>query len=219
MAKINTILFDFDGTLMDTNALIIESWQHLFRTMGVQERTVEEITKTLGEPLLVTMKNWFPDVDISEYVSVYRDFHRARFEAGISLFPGMGELVVSLKEKGYKLGLVTSRMTWSTTLGLEKYKLKEYFDAIVTADDTDKHKPDPEPVYIALRKLNAKAEESIMIGDTKFDILSAKRAGVKSVLVDWSIVLSEADRVGENVPDHTIKSAEELHHILDGRYA
>jgi len=95
-------------------------------------------------------------------------------------------------------------MTWSTTLGLEKYKLKEYFDAIVTADDTDKHKPDPEPVYIALRKLNAKAEESIMIGDTKFDILSAKRAGVKSVLVDWSIVLSEAHRVGENVPDHTI---------------
>jgi len=215
MRKINTVLFDFDGTLMDTNSVIIESWRHMFRMMGVKEKPVEEIVKTLGEPLTLTMKNLFPGMDISEPVSIYRDFHRENYEESIKLFPGMGELVISLKEKGYKLGLVTSRMAWSTMLGLEKYKLKEYFDAIVTADDTDKHKPDPEPVNITLGKLGSKPEESILIGDTRFDVLCAGNAGVKSVLVAWSIALSEEERTGEYAPDYIINTAEELLQILN----
>jgi len=106
-------------------------------------------------------------------------------------------------------------MEWSTTLGLEKYKLKECFGAIVTADDTDKHKPDPEPVHIALEKLGSKAEESILIGDARFDVLCARNAGIKSVLVAWSIALSDEERAGEYAPDHVINTAEEVLQILD----
>jgi pyrophosphatase PpaX len=206
---INTVLFDFDGTLVDTNAVIIESWQHTFRTLEGKERPLEDIIKTLGEPLVVTMAKLFPHMDTSETIPIYRDFQRDNFIENVSLFPGMGELVVTLKRKGYKLGLVTSRMKRSTTLGLEKFKLKEYFDVIITADDTDKHKPDPEPVNIALEKLDSKAEESILIGDSRFDILCAKNAGVKSILVAWSIAFPE------EVPDYIIKTAEEVFQILD----
>jgi len=214
MKKISTILFDFDGTLMDTNDIIIESWQYMFKAVEGKERPIEDIIKTLGEPLTLTMKNTFPDMEIEDYASIYRGFQREKFEEAVKPFPGMSELLAELKEKGYKLGLVTSRLTRSTNHGLDKYELTKYFDVIVTADDTEKHKPDPEPVYIALEKLNSKAEESLMIGDTRFDILCARNAGVKSVLVDWSVALPKESRVGEHAPDYVIETAKGLFDIL-----
>lgn len=87
-----------------------------------------------------------------------------------------------VKERGEKTGLVTSRLAYTTKQGLEKYDLKDYFDVVVTAEDTKKHKPDPEPVNIALAKLDSRPEHSLMLGDTMFDILCAKNAGVTSVL-------------------------------------
>ena len=216
MQKIKAILFGFDGTLMDTNAIIIESWKHTFKEMNVRERSLEEITKTLGEPLTFTMGKLFPEADIPKAIETYRDFHRDTFVEHVELFDGMKELVVALKENGYKLGIVTSRKSWSTTKGLEKFGLDKYFDVVITADDTEKHKPDPEPVYIALEKLGSKAEESIIIGDTRFDILCAKNAGLKSVLVDWSIALPKEERIGENTPDYIIYEANELLALLNG---
>ena len=215
MQKITTILFDFDGTLMDTNTIIIESWKHTFKVMNVEGLSFKEITKTLGEPLTFTMGKLFPEADIPKAVDIYRDFHRDTFVRDVELFDGMRELVVSLKEKGYKLGVVTSRKSWSTTKGLEKFGLDKYFDVVITADATEKHKPDPEPVYIALEKLGSKPDESIIIGDTSFDILCAKNAGLKSVLVDWSIALPKEERTGENIPDYTIYEANELLNLLD----
>ena len=78
--------------------------------------------------------------------------------------------------------------------------MERYFDTIVTCDDTDKHKPDPEPVNIALERLGSRPEEAVMIGDSIFDILCAKGAGVKSVLVSWALAVSDEDQTGENAP-------------------
>jgi len=214
MAKINTVLFDFDGTVMDTNEVIIASWQHTFMTIEGKERSVGEILETMGEPLGVTMSKMFPDHDVDEAVEIYRDYHRDSFGERIKLFPGMKELLASLKGKGYKLGIVTSRLTGTTMEGLEKYEIREYFDAVVTCDDCARHKPDPEPVNMALKKLGSKPEESVMVGDTAFDILCAKNAGVKSVLVGWALAVKEEERTGENNPDYIIENPEDLLEIL-----
>ena len=214
MAVINTVLLDFDGTVMDTNSVIIGSWQHTFRTIEGSERQVEEIVKTFGEPLDRTMAALFPDMDLDEAVSIYRSFHRDNFGEMIKLFPGVFELLKSLKGQGYKVGLVTSRLKATTMEGLEKYGIKEFFDTVVTADDTSRHKPDPEPVNIALNRLCSKPEESIMLGDTMHDVLCAKAAGVKSALVSWSLAVSEEERAGEGAPDFIIDEAEELMDIL-----
>ena len=214
MAKITTILFDFDGTLMDTNDLIISSWQHTFKIIEGKERPVSEIIPTFGEPLDYTVARLFPHLDIEEVISVYRSYHIDNFGARINLFPGMKELLASLKEMGYKLGLVTSRLPGTTAQGLEKYGIAEFFDAVVTAADTKKHKPDPEPILMALEKLDSKPQESMMIGDTKHDILCAKNAGAVSVLVGWAIAVPEESRVGENAPEHIIERAEDLFEIL-----
>ena len=130
------------------------------------------------------------------------------------MFPGMKELLAEVKIRGYKTGLVTSRLLHTTQQGLEKYELKDYFDVVVTAEDTEKHKPDPEPVNIALEKLHSLPGNSIMLGDTMFDILCAKNAGVTSVLVGWSLALQAGDGFGEDAPDHVIKTAAELLELL-----
>ncbi|MGB4660207.1 MAG: pyrophosphatase PpaX [Mobilitalea sp.] len=216
MKEINTVLFDFDGTIMDTNTVILQSWQHTFRTVEGKERPEEDIIGTFGEPLDVTMEKLLPQISVEEGVEIYRNYHYDNFTELIEVFPGILDLLEELKVRGYKIGIVTSRLRHTTEIGLKKYDMEQYFDAIVTCDDTDKHKPDPEPVYIALERLGSKPEESIMIGDSMFDILCAKNAGVKAVLVSWALAVSEEDQTGENAPDYIIEKAEDLLGILEG---
>jgi len=215
MAKINTVLFDFDGTIMDTNNLILESWQHTFRTVEGKERAAEDILETFGEPLNITMGKLLPQVAVEEGVKIYRSYHHDRFTELIEVFPGIPELLAELKQRGYKTGVVTSRLRNTTELGLKTYDMEQYFDTVVTCDDTDKHKPDPEPVNIALERLGAKPEEAIMVGDSMFDILCAKNAGVTSAMVGWALAISDEDKTGENQPDYILEKAEDLLTILE----
>lgn len=216
MTKINTVLFDFDGTIMDTNNVILQSWQHTFRTLEGKERPEEEIYSTFGEPLNITMQKLLPQIPVEEGVAVYRSYHYSHFTDLISVFPGMLELLKEVKRRGYKIGLVTSRLLHTTEIGLKKYEMEQYFDAIITCEDCKKFKPDPEPVIIALERLGSAPEESVMIGDSMFDILCAKGAGVKTVLVNWTLGVSEEEKTGENSPDHIIETAESLLDILEG---
>ncbi len=216
MKKINTVLFDFDGTIMDTNDVILQSWQHTFRTVEGKERPAEDIIETFGEPLHVTMEKLLPQISVEEGSQIYRDFHYCNFIELIEVFPGILELLEELKARGYKTGIVTSRLWRTTEMGLKKYDMEQYFDAIVTCDDTDKHKPDPEPVNIALERLGSKPEEAIMVGDSMFDILCAKNAGVKAALVSWALAVSDGEKTGDNAPDYIIEKAEDLLDILEG---
>ena len=215
MAKTDTVLFDFDGTVMNTNDVIIASWQHTFRTIDGKEREVSEIARTFGEPIVKTMKRLFPQVPVEESLKIYRSYQYDYFDDLVTLFPGMKELLVKLRKTGYKTGLVTSRMRNTTFRGLEKFELTDLFDAVVTCDDTNVHKPDPEPVFIALEKLGTKPEKTVMLGDTMYDIMCANNAGVTSVLVGWAIAPTEEEIKGENGPDFIMKDAADLFRILD----
>ena len=215
MRKKDTVLFDFDGTIMDTNDVILTSWQHTFRTLKNREEDVEKLVKTFGEPLETTIRKFFPDVPAEEAIEIYRTFHRENFSDMIKLFPGTKELLAELRKRNYKTGLVTSRLLKTTIQGLEAFGITEFFDVIVTAEDTLKHKPDPQPLNVALEKLKADPERAVMLGDTMFDILCAKNAKVTSVLVSWSLALGGRKDFGENRPDFTISSTEELFDIID----
>ena len=214
MRKVDTVLFDFDGTVMDTTEVIVNSWQHTFKTLEGKERPLEEIYPTFGEPLPTTMARFFPDHPVEESIKIYRSYHYDNFGDLIRVFPGMQELLADLQGDGYTLALVTSRLLGTTMQGLNAYDLNQYFDTVLTCEDTDKHKPDPAPINITLERLGKKPENSIMIGDTMFDMLCAKNAQVKSVLVDWSVAVGEDDRNGENGPDYIIKDPMEIKDIL-----
>lgn len=216
MRKIDTVLFDFDGTIMDTNDAILNSWQHTFRTLKNTEQDEDVLVKTFGEPLKITMKKFFPDVPIEESLDIYRNYQTDNFGDQIKLFPGIKELILEVEKQGFKMGLVTSRLYKTTMEGLEKFGIKEYFDVIVTAEDVTKHKPDPQPINIALEKMGSVPEKSVMLGDTLFDLLCSANAGVKSVLVSWSLALGgkTKEELGEAAPDYIIDKPEELLDII-----
>ncbi len=209
--KIDTVLFDLDGTVLDTNNLIVQSFQHTYRTISGIEKDRDYIVKSFGEPLVATMEREF-DIPSEEAIKIYREFHYDSFENLIDIFPGMDQVVGNLFHEGYKLGVVTSRLRNTTVLGLKKYNLLDYFQCIITADDTNKHKPDPEPIHMALEKLLSKPEQTLMVGDSLFDIKCAHNAGVKSAIVTWS-ELSQEEYMMES-PDYIIEKAEDIIKIL-----
>ena len=215
MSKIKAVLFDFDGTIMDTNEIILESWRHTFKTVLGRECRDEEVVGTFGEVLGDSMKMIFPDRDVDEMISIYRSYQHQFYEKEILLCPGIHELILKLKALGYLTAIVTSRIENSTRIGLSKFGLDDKFEAFVSCDDITNFKPDPESCLVALRKLGIKADEAIYVGDSKYDIQCAHRAGVKAVLVNWTICLPKDQRVGENKADFEIDDPMELIDILD----
>lgn len=215
MTKIDTILFDFDGTIMNTNKVIINSWQHTFKIIEGKEGSEEEILKTFGEPLEITMARFFPEMPVQEAVRIYRSYHYDNFESMIELFSGMRELLTELKDRDFKTGIVTSRLRNTTEQGLEKFDIKDYFDIIVAYDDTAEKKPDPEPINIALEKLGSKPETSLMLGDTRFDMGCARNAGVVPVLADWAAAKGYGEVSGMIQPDYILETPDNLFAIID----
>ncbi len=210
---IDTVIFDFDGTLVNTNDVIIEAWQYTYKFYSGNEMPVDHITKCFGEPLLITMAREFPEVAPEESAEVYRLHQREKADELVKLFPGIEDMLKAVKAAGYKVGVVTSRTKESTEFYMEKFGITDYFDSIVSCDDTDKHKPNPEPLLLGLRKLGAEAESTLMVGDSAFDIKCANNAGVKSVLVDWRITGAD-DKLKDCKVDYMIENPMSLLDVL-----
>lgn len=211
---INTILFDFDGTMMNTRDGIISSWKYLFKKVTGKDVSEEFPKNTFGEPLKDSLKKFFPDIPVEESLEIYRGYQRNHHKTMMVPFDGIVETIKELKKRGYKIGLVTSRGENSATEGLKAAGIIDCFGALVTANSCDKHKPEPEPIWLALEKLEAQKEETVMIGDTMYDLKGAKNAGVKSVLVGWSEDIKNADKLGEYKPDFIISKAADILKIV-----
>ena len=211
---INTVLFDFDGTLVNTNDVIIASWQHTYKHYRGREESIEKITACFGEPLLITMAREFPGVAPEESAEVYRQFQQQNAHLLVKIFPGIVDLLKALKEAGYRMGIVTSRTRESALRYMDMFGITEYFEAMVTCDDTTVHKPNPEPILLGLEKMGITKDEAIMIGDSPFDIKCANNAGVKSVMVDWRITCDNSALITDSVWDYEIKEPMDLMKVL-----
>ncbi len=213
--KKTTLLFDFDGTLIDTNALVIESFQEIYRHFKGHEVPLETITPFFGEALVTTLLREFPENSLDEVINHFRAHQRAIAKDYLRVFPGIPELLETLKQNHYHLAIVTSRTTDSTTRYANMVGIGDCFEVLVSCDDTEAHKPSPEPVYLALEKLGVTKEEAMMIGDGPFDIKCANNAGVDSVLVGWRITDDEHVIVEGATPDYEIARPGDLIDLLN----
>ncbi len=208
--KRKAVLFDFDGTIADTNQLIIDSWKHTHREIYGQEMEEARIIATFGEMLLESFAREFPGQDMDKLLRLYRTFQKERFLDVISIFPGVYELISELKKSGYLVGIVTSRMRETTIQALDSFGLTGFTDAIVAGEDTTRHKPNPDPVLKALQMLDIPASDSIMVGDSAYDMLAAKAANVETVFVRWSVA-AKADELDAGArPGYIIDEAGDL---------
>lgn len=208
--NIDTILFDFDGTLMDTTNVIMQSWQHVFKTITGKEGDEKRILSTFGGVLEDCLSSMFPHEEVDTLVKIYRGYHNDHFLNLIGFYPGVEDMLTEVRSREYRTALVTSRLKKTTMMAVEKFDLDKYFDTILTANDCEKHKPDPAPINMTLSKLNSYHESAIMIGDTYNDLLCAKNAGVRSVMVGWAPAIDWHSVKEDPLPDFLIDSPMEL---------
>ncbi|TCP24885.1 pyrophosphatase PpaX [Scopulibacillus darangshiensis] len=183
---IKTLLFDLDGTLINTNELIIASFTHTLEHYYPGRFTRQDIIAFIGEPL----EESFSRIDeerTDDMVAMYREHNHRMHDSLVTEFPHVYETLGILAEQGFKLGIVTTKRRKTVLMGLKLAKLEEFFDVVVTIDDVDNAKPHPEPVLRAMKALNADVTSTVMIGDSPYDIQSGKNANVLTVGVAWSI--------------------------------
>ncbi len=208
---ITHILFDFDGTLMDTNELIVESLRESARRFRGSDIGDEELQRILGKPLMVQMKE-LDEEHAEEMDAFYRTYYRARRDTYTKEFDGIREMLDSLLEMGMKMGIVSNKGTPGIEHGLTAFDMHKYFGSTVSADDVIKRKPDPEGIFKALEELDGKPEQTLFIGDSGHDIESGNRAGARTILVGWTIL--DRKRLMDNAPDHVVETPGEIVEIV-----
>jgi pyrophosphatase PpaX len=185
MSRITTILFDLDGTLINTNDLIISSFLHTLNHYYPGQYEEKDVHPFMGPPLEESFGGLNPDM-MEEMCAHYRTYNHEHHDALVTEFEGVYETVQALYENGYKLAIVSTKIRDVVLKGLDLMNLRPFFEVIITLDEVENAKPHPEPIEKALVALGASPEEAIMIGDNHHDILAGKNAGVLSAGVAWS---------------------------------
>jgi pyrophosphatase PpaX len=212
--RFSTVLFDLDGTLVNTNELIIASYDHTFQTCLGLTVPRERITTHIGETLLKTMGSYSAD-RAQELCDCYRAFNLVHHDRLIQRYEGVKEAIHELHAAGVNLAVVTSKQTELALRGLRVAELDPYFDVLVGVDQVDKPKPDPQPIYLACEKLGVKPGPAVlMMGDTHFDIRTGRNAGVKTICVGWTI--QDRAELESLKPDYWVEQPADLVRLVLG---
>ena len=200
MSLKRAILFDLDGTLIDTTNLILRCFDHSWQTVCGLRHSREALIETFGiplreamvrlaavssEPLPIVVETSASDDLIERLLSEYRFFNVANHDQMVCSFAGVEEVLAALRSRGYLIGVVTSKSRELALRGLRVCSLDPLIDEAVLLEDTLSHKPDPEPVLAALERLNTAASGAVYVGDSRHDILAGRRAGVRTVAAGW----------------------------------
>lgn len=208
-----TVLFDLDGTLLDSIRLIIDSYHHTLSAHGLPAKTDEHWLAGIGTPLRVQFREWAGDpVLLDRLIETYRDFNISNHDTRVSAYPGAVELVHTVRRRGFQTGLVTSKQRAGAERGLRFLGLVDAMDIIVAADDVTNPKPHPEPLLIATRQLGAAVESSIYVGDSIHDMECGRAAGMETAAALWGPF--ERSLLARSGPDHWLERPTDLLEVI-----
>lgn len=183
---IATVLFDLDGTLLDSIRLIIDSYHHSLAAHGLPARSDEAWLAGIGTPLRVQFQEWSHDPVLFESLIVaYRDYNISNHDARVTGYPGVVEVVSEIRRRGFKTGLVTSKQKAGALRGLRFLKLDDMMDVVIAADDVVNPKPHPEPLLMASERLGTDPTASVYVGDSVHDMKSGRAAGMTTAAALW----------------------------------
>jgi pyrophosphatase PpaX len=200
------VLFDLDGTVVDTGAIILASMRHAAVTVLGRNYSDTQLLSAVGGPGLEAQMHALDPERVDELVRVYRA-HNEPLHETIGLCAGMDVVLEELRDRGHRLGIVTAKRRRTVDLAFARVPVEHLFDVVVAGDETEQSKPHPAPLLLALERLGATAGEAAYVGDSPFDMQAANAAGLRAIGVSWGRIhgpetLTDADVV--------IHSAEEL---------
>lgn len=207
-----TVLFDLDGTVVDSGAIILASMRHATREVLGQEYTDAELLRTVGGPGLEAQMEALAPEHVELLVNVYRA-HNEPLHDELEGCEGMEGALVRLHEAGVRLGIVTAKRRSTVELAFDRVPIRHLFETVVGGDETERHKPDPEPLLLAASRMGADPAESAYVGDSPFDMRAAKAAGMFAVAVTWGRIHDRSRLVAE-APDAIVDTAGELLAVL-----
>jgi len=181
---VSAVIFDFDGTLVDSLDVHIRSWKKAFEDLGI-ELMEEEIRKRFGKPSATILSEVLPTRLHGKIAELTKRKQRyfAEQPTSLKLYPGVEKVLKKLKERGMPLAVATSMNRKGLCASLQNLDIEKYFDVAVTVEDVTKGKPDPEMLLRAAEKLGRKPESCLMVGDSLYDVLAAERASMPIVVV------------------------------------
>jgi pyrophosphatase PpaX len=200
MRHTRAILFDLDGTLIDTTGLILRCFDHSWQTVCGRTHSREALLGTFGIPLREAMRwllaasedksaddNHYADEAhlIERLLLEYRAFNVANHDELAKPFDGVEAVIRELRARGYLIGVVTSKGRELACRGLNLCSLYGLIDEAVFLEDSDRHKPDPMPIQVALERMGERAEAAAYVGDSRHDIAAGRAAGVLTVAALW----------------------------------
>lgn len=208
------VLFDLDGTLIDSVELILSSYRHTLQVHRGEIPPDDVWLAGLGTPLWVQFRHFTDDpAEIDAMIATYREHNLAHHDAMVRPYPGVKEAVRTLRDRA-RLALVTSKLRSGALRGLDRVGMGDWFEVVVAADDVERTKPDPEPVLRALEALGAPAARAVFVGDSPHDLVAGRAAGVRTAAVLWGPFPRR--QLAEARPDYWIEDPDALGGLVDG---
>jgi pyrophosphatase PpaX len=206
MYEFKAILFDVDGTLLDTTEFIFQAFEHVLNKFGYPSKSRTEFARLIGRPLDYNYSVLAPGSDIESLSKAHRDFQLEHLDLA-KAYPSTEATLNTIREAGLKIAAVTTRSRLSTLETLKLCDIDKYMDYVVAFEDVVNVKPHPEPIYKALKYLEIDPENSVMAGDSDADILAGKNAGTLTVGVTYGF---HGMRIAESDPDFLIDNISEI---------
>lgn len=211
--KTKALLFDFDGTLLDTNDLIIQTFMQIFDEKFPGQYTTQDCLKFIGPSLKQTFDELTPG-ETDEMIAKYKKWNAQHHDELVKGYDAVLETLGQLHAMGIKLAIVSTKGQDGLARGMKVLGAGHLFDVIVGIDDVTHVKPHPEPILLALQKLGVTKEEAIMIGDNSHDIEGGQNAGVRTAGVAWAAKGEEF--LQQFNPDYMLHHMRDLIEIVKG---
>lgn len=207
------ILFDLDGTLIDSIDLIVQSARHAFTALGEPVPTDAEWLADLGMPLKTMFGRFGHQGErIEQLIASYREFQIAHHDRLVQPYPLVDETLARLQGAGYQLGVVTSKFEPMARRGLDLFGLAGRFATVVGVESCVHHKPHPEPVETALRRLGVAPADAVFIGDSPHDMAAGRAAGTRTAAALWGPFTRE--QIAPAAPDWWLTAIDDLLPLL-----
>lgn len=213
LGNVKNIIFDLDGTLIDSSEGVIIATNYALESVGAEPRTDDEIKSFIGYPLDVMFPN-FTDAPIDDLKRAFQKKGRGLIVEKARPLPEVDDVLESLHTKNLRLAIATTKFKHHTIGTVEKLGWTEYFAALASGDEVAEVKPAPDIILLALKKLQAVPEQTIMVGDTINDIIAARKAGIRVIAVKSPF---GNDDLSSHNPDLILESLGQLIPLLESR--